>query len=61
MAMAGGPKGLGPGLNIGGIRVWVVNSPRKSSRSPVSQLAKMARSAPTISRMRAMGRSNGAP
>src|SRR5664279_2459016 len=60
-AMGGTPKGFGPGLNMGGIRVWEVNSPRKSSCSPVSQAAKMARSAPTTSRIRATGRSNPAP
>ena len=61
MAMGGMPYGWGPGLNIGGIRVCEENSPRKSSRSPVSQVAKMARRAPTSSRIRAMGRSNEAP
>ncbi len=61
MAMGGDPNGLGPGLNIGGIMVCEKNSPRKSRGSPVSQLAKMARRAPTTSRIRAMGRSKEAP
>ncbi len=60
-AMGGMPNGFGPGLNIGGIRVCEVNSPRKSSRSPVSHEAKTARSAATSSRIRAMGRSKAAP
>ena len=59
--MAGMPNGLGPGLNIGGMRVCDENSPRKSSGSPVSQVSKMARSASISSRMRAIGRSKEAP
>ena len=61
MAMGGIPNGCGPGLKVGGMSVWDVNSPRKSSRSPDSQVAKMARRAATSSRMRAIGRSNEAP
>ena len=40
--IGGGPNGLGPGLKLGGIRVWVKNSPRKSRRDLPSHAAKIA-------------------
>ena len=57
----GGPNGLGPGLKLGAIKVWVKNSPRKSNRDNPSHAAKIALIAATVSAIRAAGRSHLLP
>lgn len=59
--IGGGPKGLGPGTKVGGISVCVVCSPRKSRRVPSCHAVRIARTAPTISRIRAAGGDQRAP
>ena len=57
----GGPNGLGPGLKLGAMMVWVKNSPRKSMRHWPSHAAKIALIAATVSAIRAAGRSHLLP
>ena len=57
----GGGQGPGGGENTGVMSVWVRNGPRWSSGSPSCHVAKIARTASTVSRIRATGRSKSAP
>ena len=57
----GGPNGFGPGLNVGGISVCRVCSPRKSSREPSCHAVRIAFTASTISRIRSAGGVHVAP